>query len=171
MNQAIDHGCYWNHGDVQYSELETVLHCEASSSVAIYCFRHQKTQFISCLMDRTVIDITQLECPPLCDKCLAGISCAFACQKFRQVCALRTAYSLAQWLNFHILSLQYAKCPTQPAYHWCFPDEGIASSYILLQRARDKVRVRLPEWGPHSGAECLVLKKDMYGPGIKFVCW
>ena len=39
------------------------------------------------------------------------MSSTFACHnKFRHVCALRTVYSLAQWLNFHILILQYAKC-------------------------------------------------------------
>jgi len=78
MNQAIDHGCNWNDGDVLYSELETVLHREASSAVAIYCIGPQKTQFISGLMDRTVIDITQLECPPLADISLPGISCRFS---------------------------------------------------------------------------------------------
>ena len=58
MNQAIGHGCNWNDGDVPYSELETVLHREVSSAVAIYCFRPQKRNFISCLIDRTVIDIS-----------------------------------------------------------------------------------------------------------------
>jgi len=47
MNQAIDHGCNWNDGDVPYSELETVLHREVSSAIAIYCFGPQKTNFIS----------------------------------------------------------------------------------------------------------------------------
>ena len=77
-----------------------------------------RRQFIIGLMDRTVIDITQLGCPPLANISLQGISCTFACHKFRHVCAMQTAYSLAQWLNFHNLNLQYAKCPTQPAYHY-----------------------------------------------------
>jgi hypothetical protein len=105
-------------------------------------------------MDRTVIDITQLGCPPLPDISLQGINCTFACHNmFRHVCALRTAYLLAQWLNFHILNLQYAKCLTQSAYHYCFPDDSVTSLYILLQRARDKVRLRLPEWGPQTTGE------------------
>jgi hypothetical protein len=29
INQAIDHGCNWNDGDLPYAELETVLHREA----------------------------------------------------------------------------------------------------------------------------------------------
>ena len=37
MNEAIEHGCNWNDGYVPYSELETVLHREASSAVAFYC--------------------------------------------------------------------------------------------------------------------------------------
>jgi len=36
MNQAIDHGCNWNDGDISYSKQETVLHREASSVFAIY---------------------------------------------------------------------------------------------------------------------------------------
>ena len=36
MNEAIGHGCNWNNGDVPYSELETALHREVSSAVAIY---------------------------------------------------------------------------------------------------------------------------------------
>jgi len=32
--------------------------------------------------------------------------------KFKHVCAMRKAYSLVQLLNFHILSLQYVKCPS-----------------------------------------------------------
>ena len=58
MNHAIEHGCNWNDVDVLYSELETVLHREASSAVAIYCFRPQNTHFIGSLIDCTVIDIT-----------------------------------------------------------------------------------------------------------------
>jgi hypothetical protein len=59
MNQAIGHGCNWNDGDVPYSELETVLHGEVSSAVAIYYFGPQKI-FISGLNDRRVTDITQV---------------------------------------------------------------------------------------------------------------
>jgi hypothetical protein len=66
--------------------------------------------------------------PPLADLCLPVISYMFACNKnFKHVFALGTAYSLAQWLNFYILSLLYAYCPTQPAYHWGSPDDGVCS--------------------------------------------
>ena len=45
INEAIDHGCNWNDGDVLYSELETVVHREATSAVAKYCFRPQETNY------------------------------------------------------------------------------------------------------------------------------
>ena len=51
INQAIDHGCNWNDGDILYSELETVLQREASSSVAIYYFGPQKSAFTRNLID------------------------------------------------------------------------------------------------------------------------
>ena len=38
LNEAIDHGCNWNDGFVPYSDPENVVHSEASSTVAIYCF-------------------------------------------------------------------------------------------------------------------------------------
>jgi hypothetical protein len=63
MNQVIEEGFNWNDSDIPYSELETVLHREASYAVAIYRFGLQKTEFISCLIERTVIDITQLGYP------------------------------------------------------------------------------------------------------------
>jgi hypothetical protein len=122
INEALDHGRNWNDGDVLYSEVETVLYREASSAVPIYCFGPQKTHFISSLIERTVIDITQLGCPPIAEISLPSISCTFACHnKSKHVGALRTAYTLAQWLKFYMLSTEYAKCPTQPAFH-CFPD-------------------------------------------------
>jgi hypothetical protein len=92
-----------------------LLHRELPSAVAIFCFGHQKTNFIRSLIDQAVIDITQLGCPELADISLPAISCTFACHKFKHVSALRTTCSLAQWLN--ILSLQYAMCPPQPGYH------------------------------------------------------
>jgi len=96
INEAIDHGCNWNDSHVLYSELDTVVNREASSGVAIYCVRPQKTQYISGNIVRTVIDITQLGCPPLTDIILPAISCTFACHnKFKYICALRSAYSLA----------------------------------------------------------------------------
>ena len=79
MNHAIHHGCNWNDVDVLYSELQTVLHREASTVVAIYWLRSQKVQFIKGLTDRAVIDITQLECPLLADIILPGVNCTCAC--------------------------------------------------------------------------------------------
>ena len=52
-----------------------LLHCEVSSAIAIHCFGPQKTNFISGLIDRTVIDISQLGCPELADISLPAISC------------------------------------------------------------------------------------------------
>ena len=118
INEAIDHGCNWNDGDVLYWELETVVHREASSAVAICCFGPLKTQYISGLIEHNVIGVNLLGCPPLTDTSLPVISCTFTCHKrSKYFCALRTSYTLTQWLNFHILSLQYAKCTPQPVFH------------------------------------------------------
>ena len=51
MNQANDYGCNWNDGDVLYSELETLLHREASSAVAMYCFGSQKHTLLAVLLN------------------------------------------------------------------------------------------------------------------------
>ena len=77
-----------------------------------------RKQTLLAVLSTGVIDITQLGCPELADISLPAITCTFACHnKSKHVCALRTAYSLAQWLNYYMLSLQYAKCPPQPGYH------------------------------------------------------
>src|SRR5215469_7144255 len=77
MNNSTDHGCNWNDGDILYSELETVLQRITSAAVAIYCLGSQKAEFISGLIDRTVIDIAQLGCPELADISFPTISCTF----------------------------------------------------------------------------------------------
>ena len=53
MNEAIDHGCKWNDDYIPYSELETVLHREASSAVSIYSFGPVKIEFISNPINRS----------------------------------------------------------------------------------------------------------------------
>ena len=60
LNEALDHVCNWNDGFVPYSDLENVVQGETSSAVAIYCSGPLKTEFISRLINRMVIDITQL---------------------------------------------------------------------------------------------------------------
>jgi hypothetical protein len=46
FNNTLEHGCNWNDGYIFYSELETILHREASSAVSIYCFGAKKSAFI-----------------------------------------------------------------------------------------------------------------------------
>jgi hypothetical protein len=141
MNQAIDHGFNLNDGDVVYSELET------ATSWGIIC----RCSLLLRASENTIhywsYRLKLLKwCPLLADISLPGIRCTFACQnKSIQVCALRRSNSLAQWPKFYILSLQNAECPANPAYYWCFPDDGVASLNILLQRARDRACLRLPQ--------------------------
>jgi len=59
MNQAIGHGCNWNDGDVAYSELKTAT----SRSIVCCCnllVWTSENKPISCIIDRTVIDVSQL---------------------------------------------------------------------------------------------------------------
>ena len=123
-----------------------MVHRETSSVVAIYCFGPQNN--LLGVLSTYSYWYHSGRMPSTRRHKSTRHQLTFAChKKSRHVYALRTAYSLAQRLNFYILSLQYAKCPIQPAYHWCFLDDGVASPYILLQRSRDKVRLHLPEWG------------------------
>ena len=97
---------------------ENVLHREGSSAIAIYCIGPVKTEFISSLINHTVINSTQLEYPPIVNIILSAIICTFACHiKSKRVYALLSAYSVAQWLHFYTLILQYVSCPAQPTYH------------------------------------------------------
>ena len=81
MNEAIDHCCNWNDGDILYSELETIVHREILCAVAAYYFGPQKTQFISGIIERTVIDITQIGCPPPTEVSLRAIRRMVTCHK------------------------------------------------------------------------------------------
>jgi len=83
-------------------------------STALTC----KTEFISSLINHTVIIISQLKYAPIVNINRSALSCMFACHiKSKHVCALRSAYSVAQWLHIYTLSLQYVSCLAQPTYH------------------------------------------------------
>ena len=116
INEAMEHGSNWNKGDVLCCGLETVVHRDASSAVAIHGFGPKKTQFISRIIERTFVDITKVGCPPLTIICLPTISCTFPYHKSKHISALRTTCSLVQMLNFHFLTQQYKKCPPQPGF-------------------------------------------------------
>jgi hypothetical protein len=118
MNCAIDHGYNWNDVDILYSALESIVNRATPSAVAIYGFGPQKSEFISNVIDRTDIEISQPGCPQLQQLLFPVVTCTFPRHyKFKYFCAMRTAYALARWLHFHILSIQCAGCPTQPNSH------------------------------------------------------
>ena len=150
LNEVIDDGCNWNDGFVPFSDLENIVHCEAPSPVAIYCFGPLETEFISSLIKGTVIDITQLGCPTIADINLSAISWTFACHnKSKHVCALRTAYSVTQSLHIYTVSLQYVSCPAQPAYRWYFPDADLyvtSTTYCLIEKETKRVSLYLCDY-------------------------
>jgi hypothetical protein len=91
------------------------------------------------IIDRRVIDITELGCPQLADLSLPAISCTFASHnKSNIVCALRSAYSLAHLDKLYsvpssaCISLMFSRC-------------GRYTDVIFSQRERNKARVHLPE--------------------------
>jgi hypothetical protein len=65
MNSELEHDSNWKEGCILYSEPKCLLQEAASSSIGIYCFGKGKISFISELLERTVIDVTQLRCPQL----------------------------------------------------------------------------------------------------------
>jgi hypothetical protein len=118
LNSVANHGCNWDDGDILYTELENVLLRETSSAIAIYCFGSLKADFIERVTGRTVIDITQLGCPEISALSYPSYTCTFPCHnKAKSDCALRSAYSVAQWLTFNRVSHEYKKCPSQPECH------------------------------------------------------
>ena len=111
MNQAIDHWFNCNDGDVPYLNVETVLHHESSSAVAIYCFGLQKTQFISGLLERTVISITQLGCPQLADISLQPSAVLLHVTTSLNMlvhCGQPTCYLSGSTFTFYVCSMQCA---------------------------------------------------------------
>jgi hypothetical protein len=63
----------------------------------------------------------------------------FVCyNKSKQACTLHSAYSLAQWLHFHILSLQYTKCPLQPNVINVFQMWMLLEHVYFLNKQRKK---------------------------------
>ena len=109
MNCSLDRGCNRNVVDILYFELESITNRAASSAVAIYCFGPQKSEFISKLIDRTVIEISKLGCPQHAQLNFPVVTSTFPCQnKSKYFCAMRAAYAVARWFHFSVFSAQDA---------------------------------------------------------------
>jgi hypothetical protein len=72
--------------------------------------------------------------------------------KSKHVCALRTAYLLAPWPNFHILSLKYENYLPHTVFHGCISVDRVlvASMYLLPQRGTKYVSIYLNDYNLKS---------------------
>ena len=120
--------------------------CATSRGIICCCsllFQTSKNNLLVVLSTVQLLTSMQLGSPPNVDINPSAISCTFACHnKSTHVCALRSAYSVAQWLHFYNLVCSMYAFYYQPAYRW-FSRCGLGR-YFDVTTASTRRRQRAP---------------------------
>ena len=91
---SIENGLNWDDGYIAYHKLFAVLKVAMVGFTDVYSYVSAKCSFLSALLERTVIDLEDLKCPPA-KKLNPKYSCALPCHRHPGFsCATKSAHSL-----------------------------------------------------------------------------
>jgi hypothetical protein len=99
-------GLEWNEGDVAYDDLKKVLIKYTNHSEIIYTYGKRRQKFLQKILEKTVINLEDINCPKFNELAFTPKSCAHYFHRFSKFrCAAREAWSYAHYVKFHELSL------------------------------------------------------------------
>jgi len=112
-----ENGLNLDDGHIPYTQLASVLSEAAAGFAHLYANGASKCTFISQLLGRPVHNLEDFNCPSpryLRPK----FSCTKPCLRNPSVrCATRRAYSLYEWLMYHLLKISFVTCPVDKTRH------------------------------------------------------
>jgi len=119
-------GLGWDDGFLAYDKLYTVLSEVTANFAHVYSYGTATCQFLKDLLHIPVHDLQTLNCPDP-HKLNSDYRCFMTCHKnFIDVrCAVRHAHVLYNWLEYHITTKQYVRCPKDMTRHTAMFSSGI----------------------------------------------
>src|SRR5437868_1855871 len=96
------HAISWNDGDVEYSQLHSILHRYISPGSTVYAKGREKCQLIAEILSVRVINIESLGCPKSADIFLPLVTCFHhhINHQKNQHCAFYKALKFCNWLRW-----------------------------------------------------------------------
>ena len=111
-------------GHIPYSHLSTILRDTVAGYAHLYSHGQVKCRFLSDLVKRTFLDLTEFKCPEphLLHNPKKDYSCGMPCHRFSSLeCAARNAHSLYKWLTHHLQTFSLVTCPQPSISSSSFP--------------------------------------------------
>ena len=114
---SIENELNWNDGRITYHKLSAVLKDAIVGFAHVYSYGSAKCNFLSALLERTVLDLDDFKCPPA-KKLKFRYSCALPCHRHPHFsCATKSAHSLYAWLMYQLQTKSYVTYPPDMSRH------------------------------------------------------
>lgn len=164
------HGLKWASGNIEYTRLKSILLVAVMHYNTLYVKGREKAQHLKNLLERHVIDLTDLGCPSL--KTLPHLQ--FYCEQHQEnkmQCAQQNVYRLAQWCldnpdvtdmklynarlkSFAAFSNVNVKAEdlANTGFYYCYWNDTVACAYCNVElhqwMATDIPREEHKRWSP-----------------------
>ena len=121
-----DNGLSWSDWSIDYSNLFTVLQESTSNFAHVYSYGTETCEFLHNLLQFPIHDLKTLLCPDP-HKLNSQYRCYMTCHKnFSDVhCATNYAHALYTWLEYHLQTKRYVRCPKDMSRYTATFSSGI----------------------------------------------
>ena len=119
-------GISWDDGFIPYSELFTVLDESTKNFAHVYSYGTDTCNFLQNLLQVPVHDLQKLMCPEP-HKLHSDYTCYLTCHKnYSDLrCAMKHAHALYTWLEYHLQTKRYIRCPKDKSRHTAAFSSGL----------------------------------------------
>ena len=109
-------GFNWDDGDVEYKDLKRILSTYLVNTSCIYTFGTARQIFVQDIIQKTVFNLEDLQCPKYDGLAFPSRTCAFPLHRYANYrCSLKEAWIYSQFLKYQELALCVPS--VNPVYH------------------------------------------------------
>jgi len=119
-------GISWDDGFISYDQLFTVLDESTKNFAHVYSYGADTCNFLQQLLQVPVHDLQKLACPEP-HKLHSDYTCYLTCHKnYSDLrCAMKHAHALFTWLEYHLQTKRYVRCPKDKSRHTAAFSSGV----------------------------------------------
>jgi hypothetical protein len=98
-------GFDWSDGEVDYKELKSIIATYTASSLSLFTFGSARQNFLQDLIQKTIINLEDLNCPKYNSLAFPSRTCAFPLHKYSNFrCAVKEAWLYSNFLKYQDLA-------------------------------------------------------------------
>jgi hypothetical protein len=109
---SAESGLNWNDGHIPYAQVQTVLTKAVAHYDHLYARGYDKCELLMGILNRPIYNCEDIQGPDP-QELKAEVNCYLICHAYPHMrCATRNAYAQHCWLEYHLKTKSYLKCPS-----------------------------------------------------------